>query len=241
MSRLESSNIAARRGFSLVELVVALGVGLSILAIVFPALSGARTLAVRSVTQSNLRQIGVATHAYAQTRSGQLPESLPAEIGRFAWLNLVRLPRDPDRGDARWDGFGQLFANGYTDTGEIFHAPTVEGEPTWTHDVSYRWATPRPDEFEPLACSYDYCGDLRWEAESPARRRVRRIDDRHLVLATDAIRCPNIGGQGGFSVLRGDASVLWCDRPVLASQAGILAEDDSFPAIWRAIIDASHR
>ena len=234
MPRLESSNIAARRGFSLVELVVALGVGLSILAIVFPALSEARTLAVRSVTQSNLRQIGVATHAYAQTRSGQLPESLPAEIGRFAWLNLVRLPRDPDRGDARW-------ANGYTDTGEIFHAPTVEGEPTWTHDVSYRWATPRPDEFEPLACSYDYCGDLRWEAESPARRRVRRIDDRHLVLATDAIRCPNIGGQGGFSVLRGDASVLWCDRPVLASQAGILAEDDSFPAIWRAIIDASHR
>ena len=154
---------------------------------------------------------------------------------------MVRLPRDPDRGDARWDGFGQLFANGYTDTGEIFHAPTVEGEPTWTHDISYRWATPRPDEFEPLACSYDYCGDLRWEAESSARRRVRRIDDRHLVLATDAIRCPNIGGQGGFSVLRGDASVLWCDRPVLASQAGMLAEDDSFPAIWRAIIDASHK
>ena len=73
-----------------------------------------------------------------------------------------------------------------------------------------------------------------------ARRRLRRIDDRHLVLATDAIRCPNIGGDGGFSVLRGDASVLWCDRPVLASQAGMLAEDDSFPAIWRAIIDASH-
>ena len=59
-------------------------------------------------------------------------------------------------------------------------------------------------------------------------------------VATDAIRCPNIGGQGGFSVLRGDASVLWCDRPVLASQAGMLADDDSFPAIWRAIIDAAH-
>ena len=235
-----SPRISAKRGFSLVELVVALGVGLSILALVFPALSEARTLAVRSVTQSNLRQIGVATHAYAQARSGALPDSLPAEVGRYAWLNLVRLPRDPDMGDARWDGFGQLFANGYTDTGEIFHAPTVEGEPTWTHDVSYRWATPRPDESEALACSYDYCGDLRWEAESSARRRSRRIDDRYLVLATDAIRCPNIGGDGGFSVLRGDASVLWCDRPVLASQAGMLAEDASFPAIWRAIIDASH-
>ena len=85
MSKHDSFNIAAKRGFSLVELVVALGVGLGILALVFPALSEARTLAVRSVTQSNLRQIGVATHAYAQTRLGKLPESLPAEIGRFAW------------------------------------------------------------------------------------------------------------------------------------------------------------
>lgn len=235
-----SSRTLLRRGFSLVELVVALGVGLSILALVFPALSEARTLAVRSVTQSNLRQIGVATHAYAQARSGKLPESLPAEVGRYAWLNLVRIPQDSELGDARWDGFGQLYANGYTDTGEIFHAPTVEGEPTWTHDVAYRWAAPRPDETDALACSYDYCGDLRWEAETQARRRIRRIDDRHLVLATDAIRCPNIGGEGGFSVLRGDASVLWCDRPVLASQAGMLAEDASFPAIWRAIIDASN-
>ena len=62
-----SPRISAKRGFSLVELVVALGVGLSILALVFPALSEARTLAVRSVTQSNLRQIGVATHAYASS------------------------------------------------------------------------------------------------------------------------------------------------------------------------------
>ncbi|MAV55421.1 MAG: hypothetical protein CMJ28_05630 [Phycisphaerae bacterium] len=226
------------RGFSLVELVVALGVGLTVLGLVFPALSEARTLAVRSVTQSNLRQIGVATHAFAQARTGELPSSLPADIGRYRWLNLVRLPKDEQ--DARWDGFGLLYSNGYTDTGEIFHAPTVEGEPTWTHDISYRWATPRPDEFEPLACSYDYCGDLRWESESSSRRRLRRIDDRRLILATDAIRCPDIGGLGGFSVLRGDASVLWCDRPVLATQAGMLAEDDSFPAIWRAIADAAH-
>ncbi|MAW41533.1 MAG: hypothetical protein CMJ30_03850 [Phycisphaerae bacterium] len=238
MHKGASSRIPANRGFSLVELVVALGVGLTILALVFPALSEARTLAVRSVTQSNLRQIGVATHAYAQARSGKLPNSLPAEVGRYGWLNLVRLPKDTE--DARWDGFGLLYINGYTDTGEIFHAPTVEGEPTWTHDVSYRWATPRPDETDPLACSYDYCGDLRWESESLTHRRTRRIDDQHLILATDAIRCPNIGGLGGFSVLRGDASVRWCDRPVLAAQAGVLAEDASFPAIWRAIIDAAH-
>ena len=119
-----SPRVSAKRGFSLVELVVALGVGLSILALVFPALSESRTLAVRSVTQSNLRQIGVATHAYAQARSGALPDSLPAEVGRYAWLNLVRVPRDSEMGDARWDGFGLLFANGYSDTGEIFHAPT---------------------------------------------------------------------------------------------------------------------
>jgi len=125
-----SPRISAKRGFSLVELVVALGVGLSILALVFPALSEARTLAVRSVTQSNLRQIGVATHAYAQARSGALPDSLPAEVGRYAWLNLVRLPRDPDLGDARWDGFGQLFANGTRTRAKFF--------------------TPRPSRVSPL-------------------------------------------------------------------------------------------
>ena len=67
------SNQAAKRGFTLIELLVVIAV-ISILAsLLLPALAKAKRKATKAVCISNLRQIGLATHLYAEDHDGQLP------------------------------------------------------------------------------------------------------------------------------------------------------------------------
>ena len=63
---------APRRAFSLVELLVVIGIIAVLLAILAPALSGARRSAVRTQCLSNLRQMQIAQIAYASAHNHDL-------------------------------------------------------------------------------------------------------------------------------------------------------------------------
>src|SRR4029077_11265192 len=54
----------SRRGFTIIELMVAMGVVGIIAAILLPAISMARDAARRAMCRNHLRQIGLAIHAY---------------------------------------------------------------------------------------------------------------------------------------------------------------------------------
>ena len=62
-----------RRGFTLVELLVVIGIIAVLIAILMPALARARQVALRTVCLSNLRQIGTGLIAYAQDNKGCFP------------------------------------------------------------------------------------------------------------------------------------------------------------------------
>lgn len=64
-------------GFTLVELLVVVGVMSLIIALLLPALAGARRQAMQVVCLSNLRQLGTALFAYANDHRGWFPA--PAE------------------------------------------------------------------------------------------------------------------------------------------------------------------
>lgn len=83
-----------RRGFSLIEVLVVLGVISLLLSMLLPAIQHARAAADKVACQSNLRQIGLALHLYHQD-VGHLPPHrspspwLSSPDSVFTWSTLI--------------------------------------------------------------------------------------------------------------------------------------------------------
>src|SRR5262245_52160925 len=66
-------SMLARRGFTLVELLVVIAVIGVLIALLLPAIGTAREAARRTQCASNLRQIGLAMRQYWDTHRGKFP------------------------------------------------------------------------------------------------------------------------------------------------------------------------
>lgn len=106
---------AGRRAFTLIELLTVIAI-LSILAgLLIPVIGQVRMTANRATCGSNMRQIGVAIHLYANDNAGRLPGVRHAAGEEEAWIyqlrgyldntDEVRLsPADPNRERRREEG-----------------------------------------------------------------------------------------------------------------------------------------
>jgi len=76
------------RGFTLLELLVVMGIIAVVAAVLLPALSAARRRARRVACMSNLRQLGIALGLYLHDFDGYFPQSLSVDA-RGRWRTVL--------------------------------------------------------------------------------------------------------------------------------------------------------
>ena len=81
----------ARRGFSLVELLVVIGIISVLVSMLIPAVQKARDAAASVQCKSNLHQLGVAVHNYSAGFNQNLPPGLTGDTtnGRVYWFGSI--------------------------------------------------------------------------------------------------------------------------------------------------------
>lgn len=204
------------RAFTLVELLVTIGITALLLGLLMPAIRAAREQANRIECSSNLHQIGLAVAMYGSSYDDRLPETvysrgqgLPAEM--MAANVVISDPLPPGLGaeqifqndeGSRWDGLGILAGPMNYVLPRTLYCPSHHGEHT-VERYAGAWAG---GGHQKITINYHYCGDI-----DHARGRVRRLwmNPRTAIVADGIREVTDINHGCGCCALHADGSTSW--------------------------------
>ena len=194
--------------FTLVELLVVIGIIALLISILLPSLNAARRQATRIACAANIRSIGQSYQLYAAEYKGAYPPVQMWHWPNGGWGNPWWDNPDKAGNPAIPDGPGLLVANGYVKDPRIYYCPAQE-EISWFdwQDREQHWARVRNGDLQGLndanigyfmyANFYDQWGNMDHPTNrgakgpdgimrpAPIARSARDRADR--VLASDAM------------------------------------------------------
>jgi competence protein ComGC len=228
-----------RRGFTLVDVLVSLGVVVLLIGIMLPGLGKVQEVSRQIVCRSNLRQVGFGLALYADSSKDQLPSSVFIDLGQQKDneveyspedMMTLRLPRNLSRRtNTSWDGLGLLYEQEMLPSQEVFYCPSHHGNYEFS-DVAETWRPPVGE----IVGNYHYRG------KGPnGSTRLSFIEPSRSAIAADGLRTIlDYNHKVGLNVLRADLSLFWLSDPLgrIGDYVEMAGEDSfntyDFDMIW---------
>lgn len=146
MSHSFASRTPGRRdamGFTLVELLVVIGIIAVLIGILLPALNKAREASKRAACASNLHQLFITLQMYANANRDQVPIGVSggnnasiAEATNYFLSRRNSSAPDPDVGNGRFTALGLLFKAGILKTGDSGRVLYCPSQTSVDHDFN---------------------------------------------------------------------------------------------------------
>ncbi len=203
---------ARRRGFSLLELLVVLGVTWMLIALLLPAFARLRESARRVGCASNMHQIAIALESFARENRNRFPNS-------FYSGNQRREARPQDMmilnrgtwGDT-WDGIGRLYSKAYLSDPGAYYCPSHTGDHPFERYQNL-WNRHSRDQ---LFGNYHYRGILNFSTlpsdpiDRHDRDTIHAENPAGISILADGLRTKSdFSHLTGSNLLMNDLSVAW--------------------------------